>query len=666
MGTALRTARPPTGQPVDATISWTRRGWLTTAAALLTFVLIDVLRVWLPSIVHVYGSAGSTPATRMGAFAAIWFLLPVVPALAVRAIGPARLWRFAVPILLLARIWQQLTDGGSPQLWATCLGVVAGVTALVALAAGGPSGHLARVGIVVGLAVSTFAHAVLETVDLTWRTSTTATVVVVTGAVVVWLVAERARRVPLWWPTAADAGDELTPVWTRGSAWPWLGVGPAIALVGILVASPVRLELAAGWSPREAVLALAFGGGLAIIAATLSPALGAPVMGTIGAVTVLVATLGALRPEGLPAALSQVALLVAIGATLGASGTSPRDSGPRRRGAAAAGSMLLFFLVGFLYYASYELSFGLQPRAFLLLSAVVLAALSGLAARKGRAVRPTGALPVRTVVTTLTVALVAAVVGLATVPAVPAAGTVTSPDGTLRIATFNVRMGYDLDGRFDPAAIAAVLRDEQVDVVVLNEVDRGWLLNGGHDVLRLLAADLEMPQVQFGPAADDVWGNAVLSRFPLRDARVEPLPRGGAAMHRSLVSVVVEVGADRYLGLVGTHLHHVTDQPAIRLTQARAVAAEASRLRARGLPVAVLGDLNAAEGTPELEPLDWLVDAVPGGAPTFPADVPLVQLDHILVSEDLIVEQPTIPQVAVSDHLPVIVTLHTPARQPND
>ena len=41
-------------------------------------LLTDVLRVFLPSLLTVFGDAGSTPAVRLGAFAALWFVLGLV------------------------------------------------------------------------------------------------------------------------------------------------------------------------------------------------------------------------------------------------------------------------------------------------------------------------------------------------------------------------------------------------------------------------------------------------------------------------------------------------------------------------------------------------------------------------------------------------------------
>ena len=46
----------------------------TVPLALGILLLTDVLRVWLPSIITIFGQAASTPAELMGAFALLWFL----------------------------------------------------------------------------------------------------------------------------------------------------------------------------------------------------------------------------------------------------------------------------------------------------------------------------------------------------------------------------------------------------------------------------------------------------------------------------------------------------------------------------------------------------------------------------------------------------------------
>ena len=88
------------------------------------------------------------------------------------------------------------------------------------------------------------------------------------------------------------------------------------------------------------------------------------------------------------------------------------------------------------------------------------------------------------------------------------------------MVAYNLRMGYGIDGRFDQHAVAELLGRQHADVILLSEIDRGWLLNGGQDQLRIVARLLDM-EAAFGPAADQVWGDAILSREPA-PGRPEP------------------------------------------------------------------------------------------------------------------------------------------------
>jgi endonuclease/exonuclease/phosphatase family metal-dependent hydrolase len=657
-GDAVTTAVDREASPVR----WTHRGWLVAASALLTFGLVDALRVWLPSIVHVAGDTGAMPPARLALIALAWFLLPVPVAVAARRVGPRPLWRGGVLTLALARIALQATDGGRPQLLLAGLCVVGAGTALVALAAGTPSGHLARVGVVLGLAAEGVRHALLGTVDLLWRDGFLATLAVVVLAAALVGAAEQARTVPLWWPSAVDEEGEVAAVWTRGSAWPWLAVGPSVLLTGVLVAAPARLELAAGIGPRGAVLALAVAGAAGVSLAALGPRIGAPVTGTIGGVLVVLCTLGALRPVGVASALAQLGLLVGIGAVLGAPGTTPGDSGPRRRGLAAATSLLLFLTLGSLHYGAYWLAPGAADDVSLVLAAGGLAVVAVAAGLAGRGLAPPTHVPMRGL---LAAAAGLLLIGLASVPLVGASAAVSSsptpfgPPGTVRIATYPVNAGYDADGRFDVAAVVATILATDADVIVLNEVDRGRLLEGGHDVLRLVRDATGMRAV-FAPSSDALRGEAVLTRLPVTGVRTATVPGGSAAARRGVVSVTLDTGAGS-LAVVGTHLHAVAGEPQVRLAQARTVAAEVTRLRGADRPVVLAGDLSAAWSAPELEPLRFLADAAPESEPVAAADAQEGRTEHVLVSPDLVTSDPRVVPSTAAGHRAVAVTVTMPA-----
>jgi hypothetical protein len=53
-------------------------------------LLVDLLRVWLPSIITIFGQAASTPAELLGAFALMWFVLAFLAPPLARVAGASR------------------------------------------------------------------------------------------------------------------------------------------------------------------------------------------------------------------------------------------------------------------------------------------------------------------------------------------------------------------------------------------------------------------------------------------------------------------------------------------------------------------------------------------------------------------------------------------------
>lgn len=659
MGVVGAPPRPQT-RAGERPVASAARGWVVAAGAAWAWLFLEAVRVWLPSVLH---TAGGPAATRtigpliLVALASVAAPLPLVPLL--RRIPPGKVWAAGLVGLAAARLALPLTSG-TTQLAVSALAVAAGVVALAGLAAGVPSGHLARLGLVAGVAASAAAHAGLGTFDLAWRTGVpawTATAVLAAAAVA---IARRARRVPLWWPTPLSGGG-LAVVWTRGPAWPWLVVGPMLSLVLMLVAVPARLELAAGWTPATSTGALTVAGGAAVVAAMGARRSAGPLAGAAGATTVLLATLVAVQPTDLTSAIGQLGILVGCGAVVGALGRTPGDSGPRRRALAVSASMLGFWAITVAYFASFNVPTTIPSRAWLVVAGAIVAALGVAAAWTSRALGPDRRPLARALTTVTAVTAALALAGAAVTPAAPPPGQETVVGDELRIATFNVRSGFGADGRFDPDAIAAVIRSQDADVVVLNEVDRGWLVEGGHDLLRLLTLRTDLPHTTFVPAADAVWGNAVLSRVPLGDVRSGRLPRAGTAMTRSWVSVTVELDGGARLGIIGTQFHGRPDGARVRLAQARAVAAEAARLAGRDTPVVVVGDLAADASDPELDPLSFLTGPATGprAAPVSRGglDPDRVAGARILVGPELAVRDVTVTDTTAGAGPPVAVTV---------
>lgn len=624
----------------------TEASWLVPATALGTVLLLDILRVWMPSVIFIYGRAGSTPATEMGAFAFAWVVAGVLLAATARRLGPRSLALAAAAVLALARLALQVTEGGDAQLTVASIGWVAAMAWAAGLVSGAPSRREVAGGVAIGLAGDAALRAAGHSVEVLWidgLVGLAVGVLLVAGfAVAAW----RSRELPGWARRGERGG---------GPAWPWLALGPVLVLHGVVAGTPARASVAVGLAPGLAAALVVAGLAVGVAWATASVALPALPSAVAAAALLIVGTVLALPADGWLAVVGQVVLAVGLGGTLGLLPRADGRSGPTRRATATAVSLLLLFTVGFLYYASYDISLGIGNRAALTGTAVLAGVVAVLAGMRARPAAPlaTGPLLAGGAASLVALAAVGAWVGSGTSPAEPGAGF------PVRAVLYNVHMGYDTRGRFDTGALAAVLADQDPDVVVLNEVDRGWFLNGSHDVLQLIAEELDLPFV-FAPAADEVWGNAILSRYPLSDVAWERLPRGDVPMERSVLSAVAALPDGSELGVVATHLHHVEGEGDVRRPQAEVVAGVAADLAA-GRPVVVMGDMNAEPGAPELAPYTdvGLEDAVTplGDVLTFPSWDPDEHIDHVFTTPDLTASDLAVPRSEASDHLSVAVTL---------
>lgn len=623
--------------------------WAVPAVALGTVLLLDVMRAWLPSVIFVYGSAGSTPATTMGAFALAWFLAGIVLAGLAGRVGPWRLVATTAVVLGVSRLVLQGGPGGSLQLYAASVGVLAAIGWLAALTATDLPRRLLATALAVGLAGDVTLRSALWTVELTWVHGVGASVaaVALVGA--------------FGFATLRLAGARpAEPLDARAAAWPWLLVGPVLMLFGVLSGAPSRALIATGWPVWFLAALFVAASGIAVALPLYASRLSGTALGLEAAALTVAGTWLALPAEEPVSVLGQVLLASGIAAALAAAAGVPGDRSPTRRAIVTSLGMLLFFVLAFLYYAAYDLSIGIPNRSLLVVGALIVGGVALVAGLRRRERDPEAGSPLA--FGALAVGTAGAML-LAAVGAGVTAGTPVPETGDgfpVRIMTYNVHMGYDTAGRFDIEGLAEVITGSGAGIVVLNEVDRGWFLNGGHDVMALLAAETGLTYV-WTPAADEVWGNAILSRYPIVDTRSAFLPQGGVPMRRSLLTAVVDISEDQRLAVVGTHLHHVDVDGPVRLPQAQAVAEEAADLLDRGLPTVVLGDLNAQPGDPELAPFEvvGLTNAVTelGGALTFPSWDPDEHIDHVFVGPDLSASDLQIPRSEASDHLGVAVTL---------
>jgi endonuclease/exonuclease/phosphatase family metal-dependent hydrolase len=225
--------------------------------------------------------------------------------------------------------------------------------------------------------------------------------------------------------------------------------------------------------------------------------------------------------------------------------------------------------------------------------------------------------------------------------------------------TYNVLKGSPVDD------IAADVRRHAPDVALLQEVDRGTARARGEDQPLLLAEALGM-NVFYAPsyAVDGgTTGEAILSRLHLTDGEVVRVEQG-----RSIGAMARLKWHGRSITVISAHLSatfkpdldHIRKSGAARVREAKRLA---EIVTAPTGDVILGADLNATPGT---DPYETIAAALPASGisgATYPAAGPLIQIDHIFVSEGLAPTEGRLGPKGVSDHLPVIVDL-VPAPAP--
>jgi len=226
------------------------------------------------------------------------------------------------------------------------------------------------------------------------------------------------------------------------------------------------------------------------------------------------------------------------------------------------------------------------------------------------------------------------------------------------VMTYNIHSAYNIQGRQDPEAIACEIERSEVDILALQEISRGWLVNGSTDLVSWLSKRLGM-QVIFRGTTGPMWGNAILSRYPILSHTYGPLPALDTPLERGYLWARIDIGTEQPLNILATHLHHIESEDFVRLAQSE----ELIHIW-NGTPRTILlGDLNALPGAIELKPIleagfvDSWQETGRGDGFTYSSGKPFKRIDWIWHTPDLVVRDITIPDTTASDHLPVVVTI---------
>jgi endonuclease/exonuclease/phosphatase family metal-dependent hydrolase len=614
----------------------------------LTIVLgMQAIRLLLPLLLYVVSDNFGFDSTFAGVLAFAIFASSFLGGWLRRRVSLTALCRIAALIigfcLTLASFFFQMTDATfSPAMAAfPLLLVMVAVAAFIQflphtlLQSGGQTAGFV-LSFLFALAVDTTLHGLMATYDFAWH-SPAFTFILFLGQIIL-------LRASNWPPTS--------PVVLRRS-WLLLIIGPYLFLQLLLLQNMARLTAVTGWWPEVAfgwaVLAhivglatavyllrqtgfmLFYGLGLAFLLflATSSElngawAAGQFLLGQMGAAGLLALSLTKLKVEA--------------------------ADGQAKSGITAYGIGLIFMTaITFLYYIGYQLPLPFANSVLPPIAAIVIITIAapGFSARPAPDQRP--AFPIWLPF----LLLLGPIYALTTrnSPAV-AAGT----GYPVRVMSYNLHNGFNSFGYLGLEAIAQTIEAQRPDVMALQEVSRGWVVNGSADMLTWLSRRLGMPYI-WGPTADPLLGSALLSRYPIGRYELHLLPTADLPYQRGFIFAEIIVGSNQTLNVIATHFHHLPDGSEIRQQQAQAI----FDARQNQVQTVIMGDLNATPDTPEIALIheagfsDILAEVE--GNSTFPSLNSDRQLDYILLSSDLTADDITIAYSLASDHLAIAATI---------
>jgi len=234
---------------------------------------------------------------------------------------------------------------------------------------------------------------------------------------------------------------------------------------------------------------------------------------------------------------------------------------------------------------------------------------------------------------------------------------------TLRVMTYNIHHGEGLDGKVDLLRIAQLIQREGADIVALQKVDKGVARTARRDLPAELAELTGMACVFSNnfPYQGGEYGNAVLTRFPVRRVTNTRYQMLRAGEQRGLLQLVLDVRGHE-LVFMNTHIDYRPDD-AERMLNVGEI--ETQMQQHPGRSMILCGDFNAPPESRVCRRLSERLDDTwarigPDAGFTIPAQQPNKRIDYIWITKEksLVPLRAWVPQSDASDHLPVVAEFH--------
>ncbi|BBH22426.1 endonuclease [Paenibacillus baekrokdamisoli] len=205
----------------------------------------------------------------------------------------------------------------------------------------------------------------------------------------------------------------------------------------------------------------------------------------------------------------------------------------------------------------------------------------------------------------------------------------------LKVMTYNIHGGVGTDDALDLYRIASVIKGEEPDFVLLQEVDMNMNRSGKVDQTASLANLTRMSNYVFGRAIyhdGGEYGNAILSKYPLHVLRNLPLPGNEPRAALFVDADITEIyGTRKSITLIVTHLDWDNEQS--RTESVSRIETYCASLPRK--PAMLCGDLNDTPTSATLTAFqkDWMLESLGQTLLTEPSQLPIHQIDYILYRE---------------------------------
>jgi endonuclease/exonuclease/phosphatase family metal-dependent hydrolase len=228
----------------------------------------------------------------------------------------------------------------------------------------------------------------------------------------------------------------------------------------------------------------------------------------------------------------------------------------------------------------------------------------------------------------------------------------------IRVLTYNIHHGEDVNGKVDLKQIAAVIKKAKPDVVALQEVDSMTNRTQKVDQLKELAA-LTAMNYFYGRSMDysgGGYGVGILTRLPISNRFITPLPNFVKSEPRVAATVELTLQNNERFLFTSIHLDYVKDSSE-RIEQAKKLIEVFS---GKDLPSILAGDFNAPPTETTMKDIIFglYVETDPSGhALSFPSGTPAIKIDYVLTSKKhrwKNIYYEVIDEKTASDHRPVL------------